>query len=1225
MSCELKYKGKTFRTEKDLKDYLGREISISRVRPVLPDRESTAAAPIGTMSKTEGDDKQIIMRLESKIDRLQNMINNPKINKFKLQEKIDQYREELKNFRTAPSLGDKLQALQNIATLDIIESEKLLENPDALNDSQINNIISTAELWTDVRMFIEVENLPTELEQLQVRASKIKLQASTVAIQLQIKQTEGTKSELTPDDVKLLHDDGFFGIITDIKNSRNKFIRFIGGALEKLGIRKHLKVQEMVKKSDDLFAKVSPADYDKLFKKDAKGRPMRNHFIYELDDSFFKTRNELNKHVKNFYRPGTKAQIQNVLQLSLNPGKATAFNNARRLLINRGVLSEELIDIAVAATNKHASNPRMSQLELVYAGMNKGAETARLKKNQWLAENTVVLNPKAFALDTTPAERDALLAAFKREVGNDHYAESRIRLAQSNIENYYRDQKQMREYLEEKHILSPTDFTAAMDQWEYQNNPFIYYNMTYDPGALDPSLDIDVIKKSLNYDELPYTPYAPRADVGNHYNPEFQELLKNKDLYNLYTFINNYMREAVKMLPADIRNGTNADFVLRAKSSAIEAFRANGNRPVDGSSFFVDWAAVNHNYEFINRVDELGNPLRKISFAKFQDIDKRILELEDIIDNPTTTSADLELAKKELKTLNVSYTTDLKATMEMMIRDVESYRFLNEAADATQIQLYLVNQAKEITGNGYKIQGLETTKMATQYTVDSILYGKYRAEPDQYKKDQFWEDNIFSNIDLLGFTSTKKKKAREIKQAATDIRSAYEAAMSKAKDKEKLTDDEREVIKQYNKYVEEYKNLGGKRSSWTKVADSFITWTQLKSLGFSILSPITNLNFGLASNYIEAAGGQFFNITEANAAFKEMLTTTRNFTVKGRNKSWKDNTKRLKIVNFLQSNNLIFDIMESQYGTGTKVSMDAAFTWLRSSDFFMKGQTIIASMMHEKIETKDGPKPMWAIVQQDGSIDESQLLEPFTEERRVNMIQKLNAIVKRTHGNTDTLSPVWAKKHVIGRLLGQFKLSWIAEGLNTRWNVQRDDEILGTRVQGRYAQLPRIAKTFINLSNETGATGLMEQWKAAFANLDEVDQADVRRIAMELAMVVSLMTAYLSLKMLLNSLDDDDKKSKAATLFALNMCYRLKQDLMFYFSIDTFADVLRNPIPATRVITDLTKALYKTAEVINPMEDIDEDDMESFWKNWAKVFPVTRQGYSARNAVDKQYEDFNNQ
>lgn len=316
--------------------------------------------------------------------------------------------------------------------------------------------------------------------------------------------------------------------------------------------------------------------------------------------------------------------------------------------------------------------------------------------------------------------------------------------------------------------------------------------------------------------------------------------------------------------------------------------------------------------------------------------------------------------------------------------------------------------------------------------------------------------------------------------------------------------------------------------------------------------------------------------------------------------------------------------MESQYGTGTKVSMDAAFAWMRSSDFFMKGQTIIASMMHDKIDTKTGPKSLWSLIKQDGSIDESQL-DDWTEEKRIAMIQKLNALVKRVHGNTDTLSPIWAKKHVLGRLLAQFKLSWIAEGLNTRFGHSRDDEFLGSRVQGRYRELPRMYKQFMALKEGSGAGPLLDQWKHAFENLDSTDQADIRRIAMELAMIASLFILVLSLKMLVGSLDDEeDKHTKHATMFALNMFYRLRQDLTFYSSFETFKDVTRNPIPSVRVITDFSKAIGKTSEVLNPLSDSDDDDVEAMWKNWAKTSPGTRQIYTTQMNFEEELENLNN-
>ena len=1189
------------------------------------DYDSIATVP--KVSKERGDDAQVIARFKSLINRLKLLKNNPSLNKFKIQEKIDLYQSEIDKYKQADTTDEKIEILQLLAEESLTDSEEAMAK-DNLSPAQLRNILSSAEMWKDFRQFVEVDNVSAEIGLLENRANTLKLAVYNRIVDYMKEQSSKTKYNLSSDDIKQLDEDGILLNILDIKQSRNKMIRYIGYQIERMGIEKELEVKRKVDESNKLFEKLSNVDFDKLFKKDAKGRTMRNHFIYEVNDEFYDARKKVGEQVSLFFDPATKEQLTKLVLQAVSGGRADAFKDAKDLMYLSSKLNKEYIDATIDAAREAALDPALNESEIVYYAFNKGIKKAKEARTTWYKENTITLNPAAFMSGTTPEERQRIIDEFKAAVGNDHYAESRIKTGENRVNRYYKDQTEWRLYLEEKHIGDDEAFKAAMDEWEYANNPFWYYDSIHNEANIDPEI-AELISKTRDFDRLPaYAPSKPE-----HYDNQFKEVLANENLLNLYNFMTEYMKEAVRLFPPDASKEVGVDFFVKMQATAWESFMNNGISGLKTNTAIVDAVAVQHNFEHINQVDELGNPLKQISYERFLDVDKERLNLESLLEDPTISPQDRNIYQKRIKEIETSYTLDLKKTMQLLITQVESFRFSNEIADAAELQLYMVNQAKESTNSGYKNVGLSTTKKVTNYAVEAGVYNMYRADPDQANKNDFWGDNVFENKDVFGLTSDKKKKAREIKEKAMAIEPMYRGYIEKLDRGEELSDaadpTERaeeiqqawDVINEYNNYKKEYKDLDGKRSSFSKFIDWGIEVTQLKTMGLSFVSPITNLNFGVLSNYKEALVGQFLNVKECSAALKEMLSTTNNFLTWGKGGK---NKKREKIVNFLEKNNLIFDIMEANYGKGQRVSYDKMFMWMRSSDFFMKGQLIIGSLMHDQIETVNGPKSLWSLVKEDGTIDESQVPE-WNKDKQIDMIQKLLALSRRVHGNTDTKSAKFSNKFALGRALGQFKASWMSEGLNSAYNHSREDEILGARLEGRIRALPRLYREMKALKDNSGAGTWIGKWSDAMSNIKNMEEGDIyniRRLAIDGVMIISLYMLYISLKMLYNSMTDDDKYKKMALGGTMNLLYRLRNDVQFYTSVGTFKEITSNPIPSLRIITDFQKAIYQTADIMNPMNDTDADDIERTMKNWAKTAPVTRQIVTNSNMVNDLYEDY---
>jgi len=189
--------------------------------------------------------------------------------------------------------------------------------------------------------------------------------------------------------------------------------------------------------------------------------------------------------------------------------------------------------------------------------------------------------------------------------------------------------------------------------------------------------------------------------------------------------------------------------------------------------------------------------------------------------------------------------------------------------------------------------------------------------------------------------------------------------------------------------------------------------------------------------------------------------------------------------------------------------------------------------------------------------------------------------------------PQYLRNFAVGRLLGQFRLSWIPEGIKTRWGgMQEYDEVLERKVEGRY-------RTMFRLKNY-GFTLLLKQAASAFSGKDpfaderveftnaegdieergmeEFEIENMRRNLAGLSYSALILAMYYLLKA---SLPDEDELRKRrrrgqddtqAQRFAINMLYRMHQDLAMYTSPELFQQLVGNPVPSWGVIGDVLKA-----------------------------------------------------
>jgi hypothetical protein len=137
----------------------------------------------------------------------------------------------------------------------------------------------------------------------------------------------------------------------------------------------------------------------------------------------------------------------------------------------------------------------------------------------------------------------------------------------------------------------------------------------------------------------------------------------------------------------------------------------------------------------------------------------------------------------------------------------------------------------------------------------------------------------------------------------------------------------------------------------------------------------------------------------------------------------------------------------------------------------------------------------------------------------------------------------------------------------------------------------------------------------------ETDAINMRKNMAEMSFLLYMTGLMMMLRYLAEGEDDDDKK--AYLMYNLNIMHRLQQDLAFYANPMSTMAILRDPLPATGVVTDFTKLM--TAG-FNYVQDPESDrisrgrnvDQSKLKRAASKTVPGLRVITTTQNLMDQE-------
>lgn len=652
-----------------------------------------------------------------------------------------------------------------------------------------------------------------------------------------------------------------------------------------------------------------------------------------------------------------------------------------------------------------------------------------------------------------------------------------------------------------------------------------------------------------------YVIMIPKKAHNKYFDKKFTALQEDAKLYELYNRLHTQLMKLRSYLPKNLQYQLGENFL-----------------PVVAKSLISDISGVP---EYLRGMPDRF--IRSLTASKFEESNKGTERIPISYVDTTKSKDPVEIATRSKDLVKI---TEIFAAMAIHYKHFANAKDVIDMGQSIirEIDRTRTRDGKIVDEHGKVIsapEGLKNALEALQYMKEYVMFKRAKA----------LEGN--SGVKIYSSNPAKNAKiANRVKELTIQKEALNEQLLNGDIDGDEWKDKIDKIDLELTKY-------DGKPVYGSKVGDKLISIAQAKALSFNPFSAVANFTFGVVSAAIFANGRQEFGNKEFAQALRTMMSSSAKWYSFGA--AIPDQAR--KIMNVLDRLGVMGDVVESQYGKlehrervpKWKKTINP-YTWLRSGDYFCRGLNTVATLLKQKvkvtIEGVDKEISVWEALNNNGEWDEtkygkrpeyfSENVEDQTEWTKLrDKIARVNMIIM---GNVDKVSPKMANKWIIGRLLGQFRLSWLPEGWYNRWQEEKMDIQLGRVTKGRFTtmkdlgiggSLKVLLKQYASVVSKTDPfTG---QHKMDGKKISDADIENMRKNFAEINFYLMVLGAIFMLRSMFGG-DDDDDESQALQIL-INMIIRTKQDLTFYSSPEVFDTITRNAVPSFGVIKDYSKLM----------------------------------------------------
>lgn len=704
---------------------------------------------------------------------------------------------------------------------------------------------------------------------------------------------------------------------------------------------------------------------------------------------------------------------------------------------------------------------------------------------------------------------------------------------------------------EQKAELDKLKTSALQDKIAKYKVSFINHN--------SPASFVDTSKQNTHTGkfnhELEFVPeFIPRKDNVKMFDENYKGIQEDTTLKQIYDELGAMSKEFRSYLPANVQQRLHDNFLPIVTNE-------------DVSNYFEMLGKLS--------VSKMGQSvLNKLSVSQY---DKdRVSKNEIPIDFVSRKGKDVEDLNKNLPKI-----------FEMFGNMAIHYKNMRSVEEVVKtVQTILADVSLNRTEGRDAGEPLLRLQQALDFYRDMLIYKKP-------KKLELVSNTPIYDVNPV----TNKKIEKRVNEIQEELVKLDEQILEGIGESDELFKDREVLLNELNKYQDNARYLTG-----SKAADVIIGINQLKALSFNPFSAVNNFTFGTISAFIHAYGKVDYTPTQLRKGFRMMKdSVARNWTF---NKTSPGESN--KISNVMDRMGVISEILETMYGksnlsSGQKSEWLKAidpYAWQKNGDYVHKGAMVLAMMQNKMVEVTENSEKksinLYEALNDEGEWDSKRFGEnkawsssSIKEQTEWNKFRdKARKVAIIVHGNQDKNAPILAKKYMLGRLVGQFRLSWLSEGVNMRIGKEYEDAQLGRTVKGRW-------RTYGELGVGTSINTILSQMASVFTKADpftgkktrknteltEVDKENMRKNLAGLMYTIAFLAAIEMIRLMGPSEEEKRRRRKRGkesinyNRLALNMLTRSYQDLALYSSPAVFDQVLGNPIPAFSVFTDAMKAM----------------------------------------------------
>ena len=390
------------------------------------------------------------------------------------------------------------------------------------------------------------------------------------------------------------------------------------------------------------------------------------------------------------------------------------------------------------------------------------------------------------------------------------------------------------------------------------------------------------------------------------------------------------------------------------------------------------------------------------------------------------------------------------------------------------------------------------------------------------------------------------------------------------------------------------------------IIDMGLRYNSILRIGFNPFNAATNVVVGDIGNMVEGFGGRFYNLKELKQASNIYFNQI--------------NKKDSKLIKILELLNPLQEFEDYQYLNKIKNKkidkdkiLEYAYKMQAKGESFLQIRTMIASLLHDTIEDKQGNKvSLWEAFNEKGewNVDKFGELDEFKVGQMSDKIQRINQMI---HGRYSAKDSAALSQNVLFRTVFQFR-KWIPSAIEARLAGYQYDNRLGSYVEGRWKTLGRLVKEGLTPEKRSYMNMIESLFKAkdklTSENLDELEIANMRKNLAEVALILAslLFGSFL--------FDDDWRKENKEMIknpfieFSLNQLDRVSGDLLFFANPKQLNNLALNAAPLAKTVDQMITTSLNIPYMFGG-EDSEytkgrKEGENKFWSNVGDLIPFNK-------------------